>query len=145
MLYAKLKCLVVLAITPFSFALTPRDSPQSWGKGTVTTTTTGNVTRAVLNNPPLNICDATLLNDLTLFFTSLQATDPPPPKVVIFSSAIAESFMYHIDIHLLSNRTPTDNNLGSIIQYANIMSLLNSLPPIFIGEVSGGAFGAGNE
>ena len=121
----------------------------SWGNGTVATTTTGNVTRAILNHPPLNVCDATFLADLEAFLESLQVTHLPPPKVVIISSAVAGSFMYHIDLHILSTRQPVNGDplqsLAALAQYNNIMGMLNSLPVIFIGEVSGAAFGAGNE
>jgi hypothetical protein len=103
------------------------------GFGTVTTTTNGSITRAVCNNPPINLYDEKLIWDIYDFLLSLQAA-PEPPKVVIFSSTDPEFFMFQIDVHILSTSSPYKNASYSAELLgldAKTVHLLQILPTIF--------------
>lgn len=114
------------------------------GYGTINVTKEGSVVRATINNPPINLYDEKLITDLYSFLTSLST--PDAPKVVIFDSANPEWFIAHLDLNILRTDTGAPSNAGNLTaKYVNTVHLLASLPTIFIGEVSGRAFGAGNE
>lgn len=114
------------------------------GYGTITTVTNGSVVRATINNPPINLFDRRVINDLYSFLTSLSS--PNPPKVVIFDSANPVWFIAHLDLNILRTDAGAPADALNLTQtYVGIVHLLSSLPVIFIGQVSGRAFGAGNE
>ncbi|MCJ1246823.1 hypothetical protein MMC30_004032 [Trapelia coarctata] len=118
------------------------------GYGTITTTLISPfVVRAVISNPPINLYDYKMINDLYDFLLALQA-DPTPPKVIIFSSTDPAIFIQHIDIHTLTPATPSFNATYSthlVNLDVLIVRLLRSLPIIFIGEINGLSTGAGTE
>lgn len=116
----------------------------STGFGTITTATNGSVVRATINNPPINLYDSKLITDLFDFLTTLSQS-ASPPKVVIFESANPDWFIAHIDVNLLRTDSPPPNASQLLGLYVETVDLLASLPVIFIGQVSGRAFGAGNE
>ena len=115
----------------------------STGYGTITTATNGSVVRATINNPPVNLADHKLITDLNSFLTSLST--PDAPKVVIFDSSNPGWFIGHLDTNLIQTDSPPPNASQLLGLYTESVHLLTSLPVIFIGEVSGRAFGAGNE
>ena len=115
----------------------------STGYGTITTVTNGSVVRATINNPPINLYDYKLIIDLYAFLNSLSI--PNAPKVVIFDSANPEWFIAHLDLNLLRTDSPPQNASQLLGIYGETVLLLASLPVIFVGQVSGRAFGAGNE
>ena len=119
--------------------------PPSYG--TVTTTTNGTITRAVINNPPINLWDYKLAADFSSFIDSL-AENNNATKVVILSSANPDYFIYHLDIHdgdLSSPVAPPGNGTLILEQLVRTRSNLATLPVIFIAEIDGRATGAGNE
>jgi enoyl-CoA hydratase/carnithine racemase len=103
------------------------------------------IMRVSIHNPPINLVDANLINDLFGFLTDLNSTDTAP-KTVIFSSSVKDFFMTHIDFHPVSQQEPVAGN-GTAIndKYGEILALLNQLPVIFIGESNGLTLAAGNE
>jgi enoyl-CoA hydratase/carnithine racemase len=118
--------------------------------------TSHNVTRVLINNPPINLCDYKLINDLYNYLISLNSTSANPnvnasaSKVVIFSSANPEFFIGHADIHQFSLENPLPPTLHQNttlinLKYFAITRLLASLPQIFIAEISGRAIGTGQE
>ncbi|TVY80662.1 Short-chain-enoyl-CoA hydratase, partial [Lachnellula suecica] len=71
-------------------------------------------------------------------------------KVFILSSANPDFFISHADIHQFSKAHPLPPDLHQNatlinLQYFTITRLLSSLPQIFIAEISGRAFGTGQE
>ncbi|KAM0254578.1 hypothetical protein ACHAQJ_006613 [Trichoderma viride] len=103
------------------------------------------IIRASIHNPPINLVDSNLINDLFSFLSDLNSTIPTP-KAVIFSSSVKNFFMTNIDFHLVSNAEPAAGN-GTAInnRYGQVLNLLNELPVIFIGESNGLTMAAGNE
>ena len=65
--------------------------------GTVITTINGSITRAVINNPPINLWDYKLAADFSSIIDSL-AENNNATKVVILSSANPDYFIYNLDI-----------------------------------------------
>lgn len=152
----------LLSSLPFFSALlalavnahTPWHRDDSTGHSTLTTSTNsdGTVLRAVISNPPINLYNFALIEDLYSFLLALTSTTftstPAPPKVVIFASADPEFFIAHLDLHTLSATSPYQNTTYSnalVGIYKQTVDLLHSLPTIFIGEINGRAFGAGSE
>lgn len=121
---------------------------SSPGYGTLTLTTSGSITRALINNPPLNIWDYKLASDMSTFVDNLAQNDTPATKVVIFSSANPDFFLAHYDIHALSAADPPlppGNSTTIGAQLVRTERNLASLPIIFIAEINGRTAGAGNE
>jgi enoyl-CoA hydratase/carnithine racemase len=118
--------------------------------------TSDNITRVLINNPPINLCDYRLINDLYNYLMSLNNTltnsfnDESAPKVVIFLSANPDFFIGHADIHQFSIDNPLPPHLHQnatliSLKYFSITRLLASLPTIFIAQISGRAIGTGQE
>ncbi|CAM6111778.1 unnamed protein product [Calypogeia fissa] len=70
---------------PASPTTTTTTSPH----GTLSISTSGNVTTVTISHPPINLYDIYLASDLYRFLNSLNPMNrtTPPPKVVIFRSA----------------------------------------------------------
>ncbi|KAL7813518.1 hypothetical protein V8C44DRAFT_357340 [Trichoderma aethiopicum] len=84
--------------------------------------------RITISNPPINLCDANLITSFNTFINTLQ--DPKDTtKVVVFTSANPEFWASTLYFTQLSTPGP----------------LLLTTPVIFIGEVNGRAWGAGDE
>jgi enoyl-CoA hydratase/carnithine racemase len=117
------------------------------GYGTLRIASKGPVTRAVFDNPPINILDHKVFSDLHSFLTSLK-DDPNPPKVVVFSSANPKFFFAHYDLHILSATSPVPPPLDPreiarhFVESARMMSKMGV---VFIAEIAGQSLGAGNE
>ncbi|KUJ19233.1 ClpP/crotonase [Mollisia scopiformis] len=117
------------------------------GYQTFTLNTTNNITRVLINNPPINLLDASMLADFHTLLTG-PASNLDGPKAIIFSSANPEYFIAHLDIHILSSDHPVPpplNNTELSNLYVNVTRLLATVPAILIAEVSGQAIAAGNE
>ena len=102
--------------------------------------------RVTVSNPPVNLWDVNLIYQFNDFLTSLNdaANDT---KVVVISSDVSGYFVSQIDLNILApNSLPPSVNTTDVLNkyYANL-DLLLSTPVIFIGEVDGRAWGAGDE
>ncbi|MCJ1387417.1 hypothetical protein MMC18_000260 [Xylographa bjoerkii] len=100
------------------------------------------IIRATFFNPPINLVDEVLINDLSSFVTSLNDTNAP--KVVVFSSANPIYFLNHLDLHLISADGPP-HAAEIYAPWTPALTLLTQLPTIFISEINGHAFSGGNE
>jgi enoyl-CoA hydratase/carnithine racemase len=118
--------------------------------GTITTTTLGPnsaIIRATMSHPPINLFDPILITDMHNFLLSLSTT-VPAPKVVIISSSLPGYFMNHLDLRIISTHHPLPSSINAtdiLAKYFDCLKLLASLPQVFIGEVNGNAYGAGDE
>ncbi|KAL8659251.1 MAG: hypothetical protein Q9226_000521 [Calogaya cf. arnoldii] len=104
---------------------------------------TANVTRAPINNPPINLT-IELISDLYNF---LLCTQPAPqkttPKVVIFSSTVPDFFISHFD---LRNLNGSQSGITALTQLISIGKLLQSITSTaFIAQINGRTFGGGQE
>lgn len=145
---------LLFAPAAISSPLEERDIPTNYN--TLSFQISANITRVLINNPPINLCDYKLINDLYNYLTSLNSTSANPivnassSKVVIFSSANPDFFIGHADTHQFSLKNPLPPNLHQNatlvnLKYFAITHLLASLPQIFIAEISGRAIGTGQE
>ncbi|KUJ20851.1 ClpP/crotonase [Mollisia scopiformis] len=141
-------CLVALSILWRSIEAQQVIAPPPAVHGTLTFNITNDHTiRVTINNPPINLFNNNLLDDMLSFLTSLVPSNraTPPPKVVIFSSSNPDFFMMHRDVQgiippLVPWKLQAINNYISITRY-----LQNITTTVFIAECNGRAFGAGNE
>ncbi|UKZ48016.1 hypothetical protein TrVGV298_002252 [Trichoderma virens] len=99
--------------------------------------------RVTISNPPINLWDANVITEFNAFMHSLgnQKT-----KVVVFDSDIADFWAAPIDLNLfLPNAIPGRNSSALLETYYINLDLILTTPVIFIGEVNGRAWGAGDE
>ncbi|OKL59052.1 hypothetical protein UA08_05972 [Talaromyces atroroseus] len=138
--------LLVLGLSVVAAAVLPA-APAPARYGTLEFQQNANVTRVTFNHPPINLVDQYLTSDLLDFLVSLQPANrtTPPPKVVIFDSANPDFFLGHIDITSIQQpETPAKEALTE--NYIAVANLFNSITStIFIAEINGRAFGAGQE
>ncbi|KAF4627350.1 hypothetical protein G7Y89_g10801 [Cudoniella acicularis] len=104
-----------------------------------------NITRATINNGPVNYVDQFFIADVLDFLTPLQNVSNSTPKVVIFDSSNPHFWIGQIDMTSLATPITTEKKqLGA--NYVKFTTLLQNITStIFIAEIDGQAFGAGNE
>ncbi|KAL8964611.1 MAG: hypothetical protein Q9183_004336, partial [Haloplaca sp. 2 TL-2023] len=127
--------LTPLASGPFAIPSSPH--------GTLVFSEQGNVTRVLMNNPPINLLNVNFISDLHSFLLDLQpAPGKTTPKVVIFSSANPDYFISHFDISLLEQAA----GQAALIQLTDIGRMLQNITStVFIAEINGRTFGGGQE
>ncbi|KAL8662348.1 MAG: hypothetical protein Q9202_004806 [Teloschistes flavicans] len=135
--------LLLASLTSSYYVAPPPPSPH----GTLTFLPDGNITRVIVSNPPINLFNNNLLQDMLSFLQSLIPANraTPPPKVVIFNSANPDFFLMHRDVQgihppLLPWKQQAISTYIAITRY-----LQNLTETVFIAECNGRAFGAGNE
>ena len=133
------------------------DRNASTGHGTLRTQTSqnGTIVRVTIHNPPINLYDQNLAQDLYSFLQAIQPQTPDSdgddhitwPKVVILSSDIDDYWVGSYDINLLGPQDKLDTATSTKIftQTLATNALIPQLPSIFIAEVNGAATGSGNE
>lgn len=135
---------LALALLPPALSSAP---PGNSPHGTLSISTSGNITTVVIYNPPINLFDHNVGTDLFLFLSSLVPANrtTPPPKVVIFRSGDPDLFISHIDLYtFLPPATPEKTALLQL--YTGGLSLLKNLTTtVFIGELNGETSAAGSE
>lgn len=105
-------------------------------------------TRITVSNPPINLWNAQLIQEFNAYLLSINNTASTTPKVVVISSDVPDFYIAQIDLHLLSAAHPvpdTVNVTDTLNKYYENLSLLSSVPVIFVAEISGRAWGAGDE
>jgi enoyl-CoA hydratase/carnithine racemase len=104
--------------------------------------------RITVSNPPINLWNAALIQEFNAYLTSLNDTSSTTPKIVVISSDVPDFYIAQIDIHLLSITHPvaaTVNVTDTLNKYYENLSLLTTIPVIFVAEINGRALGAGDE
>ncbi|MFG3254757.1 enoyl-CoA hydratase/isomerase family protein [Streptomyces sp. NPDC048172] len=107
------------------------------------------VARIVLDNPPVNVLDATMMRELHTALDALRGD--ASVRVIVFSSADPEFFLAHVDMRIgesmdaleqltASAPTPTDVNV-----FQAVGELLRHQPQVTIVKVAGKARGGGAE
>lgn len=133
------------------------DRTATTGHGTlkIQTSQNGTVVRVTIHNPPINLYDQNLAQDLYSFVESIRPQQPASdgddhiawPKVVILASDIEDYWVGSYDVNLLRPDNKLDNTTSTIIftQKLATNALIPQLPSIFVAEVNGAATGSGNE
>lgn len=105
------------------------------------------VARIVLDNPPVNVIDATMMRELRTVLTALA--DDSSVRVIVFSSADPEFFLAHVDMRIgeeldvlqeLAASAPTDVNV-----FQAVGELIRHQPQVTIVKLAGKARGGGAE
>ncbi|KAL7812770.1 ClpP/crotonase-like domain-containing protein [Trichoderma gracile] len=101
--------------------------------------------RITISNPPINLWDANLITSFNTFMNTLQ-TPNDTTKVVVFTSENPDFWASTLDFNLFTQLGIPGRNGSSLLDtyFANL-DLLLTTPVIFIGEVNGRAWGAGDE
>ena len=101
--------------------------------------------RVTVSNPPVNLWDVNLIQEFNDYLKSLN--DQNETKVVVVSSDVPGYYMAQIDLNILAPNAlpPSINTTETLDKYYTNLDLLLSTPVIFIGEVDGRAWGAGDE
>ncbi|GAB7048804.1 enoyl-CoA hydratase/isomerase family protein [Catenuloplanes indicus] len=104
------------------------------------------VATVTIDNPPLNLLDATLIADLHRFVARVR--EDRTVRVIVFESADPDFFIAHGDMRFLTepeeHAFPADLPPGTnIVQAVN--EAVRSLPQVTIGKLAGHARGGGNE
>ncbi|KAH7316938.1 ClpP/crotonase-like domain-containing protein [Stachybotrys elegans] len=100
--------------------------------------------RVTISNPPVNLWDANVIEEFNTFMHSLNNQNET--KVVVFDSDTADFWAAHIDLNLFQpDAIPGRNSSALFETYYENLDLLLTTPVIFIGEVNGRAWGAGDE
>ena len=105
-------------------------------------------TRITISNPPINLWNAQLIQEFNTYLLSLNTTSPSNPKLIVISSDVPDFFIAAIDLHLLSAAHPVPASINvtdTLNKYYENLSLLSSIPVIFVAEINGRALGAGDE
>ncbi|KAL9036160.1 MAG: hypothetical protein Q9214_006260 [Letrouitia sp. 1 TL-2023] len=114
--------------------------------GTLTFHQIANATRVTINNPPINLLDYKLINDLHDFLTTLQpAPGKTTPKVVIFCSANPDFFISHFDLSALRADATPDEAKSFDILISSTRLLQSITSTAFIAEIDGRTNGGGQE
>jgi len=143
---------ILAAFASFTNSAYAGNSTSFGSIGTSTFGTNNSVLRTSISNPPINLCSQVFIEDFIDFLQSLNSTldsnGDPAVKVVIIASALPTYFIDTFDIRLFQPPGPVNNYVNGtavLERYWEILKLLNSLPQLFIAEVDGIAYAAGNE
>lgn len=105
-------------------------------------------TRITISNPPINLWNAQLIQEFNSYLHSLDPPTSSTPKIVVISSDVPDFYIAAIDLHLLSAAHPvpsTINVTDTLNKYYENLSLLTTIPVVFVAEINGRALGAGDE
>jgi enoyl-CoA hydratase/carnithine racemase len=98
--------------------------------------------KVTIDNPPLNLFDQEIADELSALIDLLEKDDAV--KVVVFDSADPEYFISHLDVVRAAdmNLTPCDTGLS---QWPDFAFRLERAPVISVGLIRGRARGVGSE
>ncbi|KAK5724564.1 hypothetical protein LTR15_004610 [Elasticomyces elasticus] len=100
--------------------------------------------RLTLSNPPVNLWDANVISEFGNFLESLDGQNKI--KVVVLASDVPAFYIAQIDLNIITpGALPGVNATEVLEQYYSNLNKLSAIPVIFIGEVNGRAWGAGDE
>ncbi|KAK5679776.1 hypothetical protein LTS10_007724 [Elasticomyces elasticus] len=100
--------------------------------------------RLTASNPPVNLWDANVISEFGDFLESLDGQNKT--KVVVLASDVPAFYIAQIDLNIITpGALPGVNATEVLEQYYANLNKLSTIPVIFIGEVNGRAWGAGDE
>ncbi|MFI1754257.1 enoyl-CoA hydratase/isomerase family protein [Streptomyces sp. NPDC020571] len=107
----------------------------------------GGVARIVLDNPPVNVLDATMMRELRTVLDDFR--DDASIRVVVFSSADPEFFLAHVDMRIAEHMDVLEELAASAPPDVNVFQALGELlrrqPQVTIVKLAGKARGGGAE
>ncbi|KAK5127615.1 hypothetical protein LTR85_006955 [Meristemomyces frigidus] len=100
--------------------------------------------RITISNPPVNLWDVNVISQLNTLLIALKTENNT--KVVVVSSDVPGFFGSQIDLNVLGpNPPPGINGTAVLDQYYDNLERILDAEVIFIAEVNGRAWGAGDE
>lgn len=107
----------------------------------------GGVARVIIDNPPVNVLDVTLMRELRSFL--LAAREDSVLKVIVFESANPDFFVAHVDMTLIDAPHAFDEIAREVPVGLNVFQafgeLVRTQPQITIVKLAGKARGGGAE
>ncbi len=112
---------------------------------TFKTTESEGLMTVTFDNPPVNIQDIPMINDLTALANSLE--NNKDIKVVVFESANPEIFIAHADVTFLKDlsTTPVPKSEVKLSNLQIALDKISKLPQATIAKIEGFCRGGGNE
>lgn len=105
------------------------------------------IARVTLDNPPVNVLDVALMDDLRRLLAGLR--DDESVRVIVFDSANPEFFIAHVDMSLIDAPDAFDQFSTGLPDGVNVFQglgeLLRSQPQVTIVKLAGIARGGGAE
>lgn len=102
------------------------------------------IARVVIDHPPINLFDGTLMGEMARLSAELGADDDV--RVIVFRSANPDFFIAHADVDLI-RRLPTDvpPKAESLNFFDEMVDRFRTMPRVSIGVIEGRARGGGSE
>ncbi|MEU1347654.1 enoyl-CoA hydratase/isomerase family protein [Streptomyces sp. NPDC005795] len=105
------------------------------------------IAHVTLDNPPVNVLDATLMADLRHLLTALR--DDASVRVIVFASADPEFFIAHVDMSIGDTSDVLEELATGLPDGVNVFQALGELlrhqPQVTIVKLAGAARGGGAE
>lgn len=97
-----------------------------------------------IDNPPINLFDMPLIEEMVKLGVELKADDEV--RVIVFESANPEFFIAHVDVNLIQ-QLPTSNlqKPASLSFFHEMLETFRTMPKVTIGKIEGRARGGGSE
>jgi len=97
-----------------------------------------------IDNPPINLFDMPLIEEMIKLGVQLKADDEV--RVIVFESADPEFFIAHVDVNLIQ-QLPTSNlqKPSSLSFFHEMLETFRTMPKVTIGKIEGRARGGGSE
>ena len=102
------------------------------------------VATVTIDNPPINLFDMPLIEEMIKLGVELNADDEV--RVIVFESANPEFFIAHVDVNLIQ-QLPTSNlqKPSSLSFFHQMLETFRTMPKVTIGKIEGRARGGGSE
>lgn len=102
------------------------------------------VATVTIDNPPINLFDMPLMQEMASLSEELEADDAV--RVVVFESADPDFFIAHADVTLIQ-QLPADNPTKpeTLSFFHQILERFRTMPKVTIGKIAGRARGGGSE
>ena len=102
------------------------------------------VATVTIDNPPINLFDMPLIEEMIKLGVQLKADDEV--RVIVFESADPEFFIAHVDVNLIQ-QLPTSNlqKPSSLSFFHEMLETFRTMPKVTIGKIEGRARGGGSE
>lgn len=104
----------------------------------------GGVASVTIDNPPINLFDMPMMQEMIALGEELEADDDV--RVIVFQSADPEFFIAHADVTLIE-QLPADNldKPESLSFFHQMLERFRTMPKATIGKIAGRARGGGSE
>ena len=108
------------------------------------TTVDQGVATVTIDNPPINLFDMPMIEELIQLGHDLEADDDV--RVIIFQSADPDFFIAHVDINLIQQQPQAGPDRPVTLNFFHqMLEQFRNMPKVTIGKVEGRARGGGSE